>query len=553
MKKIILALLLCCYLPIMGKSTSSTNSYYMQRAIEAYRNNDAETAIRNLSNELDNNPTNGYAHMLVAILCNENDAYGSMLQYAKTALQYLPKSEHEGRGAMYEMLSDLYLNAKDTTRALEYLQMAQKEMPKEEKCYRSLIDLFIARNNHTEAMHYAKLFVKQMPNNPDAYLGMVIVLEEEEQYAEALQYCNKALSKSEPKSAEMSRGLLARAQVEIYLKQPSEALKDLLDATRIDFWNETEDIVNRLNDTIPEELLDSLVAVHQADSINIYWDILLFDTYRGQQNYTQSVQTGFALLPRFTNKTLIYTIASDLENHFSDYELSERMLLKQLEADSTSAGTYARLEEIYSEQGRYNEALLMAEKALSFNPRDYEKASIYQLRGRIRLQQHDYKEAIDDFMAGMIADPDDCSYWFWIGRLYGMQNDSAKQEYAFEQGRKAYALRGWELPEGVYVAMGDTMAAYEAAKKMVTKPNNAYQHYNAACIYAQIGYHEEALQELRLAFENKMRDFYHVAWDTDLDSLRTMPEFLELVSEFQRITEREKQELRNTIDLELNY
>ena len=553
MKKIFLVFLLCCCLPILGKSTSSTNSYYMQRAIEAYQHNDAETAIRCLSNELERNPTNGYAHMIVALVCSDNDAYGAMLQYAKSALQYLPKSEHKGKAGMCSLLSDLYLSAKDTARAIEYLQMMQKEMPKDEDAYRTLIDLYCEQGNFTEAMRYAKLFIKQMPNNVDAYLGMATVLEEEKNYEEALRYCDKALTKTEPKSADQSRALLARAQARIFNKQPSEALKDLLDATRIDIWNETEEIADRLNDTIPQELLDSLIAVHQADSANIYWDILLYDTYRGQNNYAKAVQTGFALLPRYTNKTLIYRIASDLENYIGDSELAERMLLKQLGVDSTSAGIFMRLEILYSEQGRYNEALLMAQKALSFNPRDYEKSTIYQVRGRVYLMQHNYQEAIDDFLAGMVADPDDCDFWFHIGRVYGIMNDSVKQAEAFEQGRKACALRGRELSAGAYVALGDTAAAYEAAQKMGNKARSAEQHYNAACIYAQIGYPEEALQELRLAFESGFRHFSHIAWDTDLDSLRTMSEFMELVSEFQQLTEREKQELRSTLDLELNY
>ena len=39
----------------------------------------------------------------------------------------------------------------------------------------------------------------------------------------------------------------------------------------------------------------------------------------------------------------------------------------------------------------------------------------------------------------------------------------------------------------------------------------------------------------------------------DLDSLREMQEFKDMVNEFKQLTEQEKQALRATLDLELNY
>ena len=196
----------------------------------------------------------------------------------------------------------------------------------------------------------------------------------------------------------------------------------------------------------------------------------------------------------------------------------------------------------------------MADKALSFDPDESDKAAAYHLRGRNYEIQHEYQKAIEDYMAGMIADPSDSEYWwFRIGRLYGKLNESEKQAWAFEQGRKAMQVKGKELPPESYVAMGDSAKAYEAAKTMIKKENSPEQHYNAACVYAQIGHPEEAVTELRKAMEYGFSHFYHIAWDMDLDSLRGLPEFETLVSEYKQRAEQAKQELRSKIDLELNY
>ena len=85
---------------------------------------------------------------------------------------------------------------------------------------------------------------------------------------------------------------------------------------------------------------------------------------------------------------------------------------------------------------------------------------------------------------------------------------------------------------------------------MIKKENSPTQHYNKACIYAQIGHYTEALQELRIAIEYGFRCFNHIEWDSDLDNLRGMPEYITLINEYKQINEQQKQELRSKLNLE---
>lgn len=542
MRKVFLVILLCggCLLA-MGQSTK--DSYYIRSAIEAMQSGDNETALQNLGKELKVNPNNGYAHMFVAVVCNDFDSYGYALEYALSALKYLPKSEHYGRSMMCRLLADLYTSAKDSVRVLQYVEQALKEDPSDEKNYYELVGAYLERGDTNAALRCAQTFMKKHPKNHWAAKSMAEVMVYDEQYDEAIRYYDMAVEWTEAKSKDRSRALLSRATVRHKAQRPSEALADLMAATRIDFWNQTEPLLGDLNDTIPDEVLDTLLAAKTAEPEQVYWDILLFDTYRDRREYIRAVQVGKELMGKLKSNSLVHFVASILEHHLGDAESAERLLVNQLSVDSTSAGTYIRLEELYSEVGRYNEAFEMADKALTFDPSDGEKATIYQLRGRMHVLRHEYEEAIDDFMAGMIADPRDYGYWFTIGKLYGLLHMPDKQAEAFEQGKQAYARAGRELKANDYIQMGDTIAAYEAAKTMVTKQTNAEQHYNAACIYAQTGHAQEALAELRLSFEYGLRNFYHVAWDMDLDSLRGMPEFVALVNEFQQLTEQLKEQI----------
>ena len=58
---------------------------------------------------------------------------------------------------------------------------------------------------------------------------------------------------------------------------------------------------------------------------------------------------------------------------------------------------------------------------------------------------------------------------------------------------------------------------------------------------------------MRRSLECGFSNFYHIAWDPDLDSLRELPEFVALINEFKQLAEQRKQRLHERIDTDLNY
>ena len=512
MKRFFLLLLLCCSLPMATMAKSPKDSYYFQRAVEAMESGDNETAIRYLSEELDQHPTNGYAHTMVAYICYELDSYGNTLEYAQKALKHLPKSEHTMRAVTYRLLGQLYLMAKDTARTISYMELAQKEMPREEENYNWLIRQCEQRGDKEGIMRYAQLFLKNAPKMPEAHMAMARAYCLREQYEEVLRYCDQTIRLSEPKSEERGYAHIIRTKVLLRAKRPHEALADMMQATRIGTWSETDELMTQLSDTIAPALIDSLIAIQQEQPDKILWPICLFDTYRQQHDYEKAIETGFAILPKLNHPSIVYTTAGMLEHYMGDPELAERMLLKQLKTDSTSAGTYMRLLELYAETGRYTEAFRMADQALTYDPTDFQKAAAYRLRGRTHQLRHEY----------------DVFGWFVFNRYC--------------------TLAVFHGP-----AMGDTLAAYEAARTMVKDERDPEDQYNKACILAQTGHSEEAITTLRRSLECGFSNFYHIAWDPDLDSLRELPEFVALINEFKQLAEQRKQRLHERIDTDLNY
>ena len=553
MKRILLTFLFAGSFAFGLMAENTLDSYNMRRAIDAARSNDDETAIQFLVKELEYNPNNAYAHIIVAEICFRMKSYGAALEYTQNALKYLPKTEHSERCDMYGNLYELYLMAKDTTRAMEYLELARKENPKNGSIYNAFVSLHEELNNPAEVLRYAQLYLKFLPDNPRAYVAMAAAMKMEEKYDEAIRFCDRALLKAEPESKERCIALLSRAQLLYLSKRPSESLADLMQSFRIGGWGESEKLLGKLNDTIPNEVMDSLLAIRQSDPDNIDWLYYLYNTYIDRNEYDKAVQTIFEILPGHSNGYMVNDIASVLQHHIGDAELAERMLLKQLSVDSTNASQYILLEDLYSQQGRYAEAMVMADKALLLDPEDEQKYSIYIMRGRMYEYKHEYQAAVEDFQTCLIVEPDEDGLWFRIAKMYGLMNDSVKRAEALEQGRQAFARNGKNLSAAAYVVLGDTAAAYETAQGMVKNEKSDTQHYNKACVLAQIGYSKEAIEELRLALENGFCNFYHIAWDADLNNLRDMPEFVEIVNTYKQRSEQQKADLRNKIDTELNY
>jgi hypothetical protein len=81
----------------------------------------------------------------------------------------------------------------------------------------------------------------------------------------------------------------------------------------------------------------------------------------------------------------------------------------------------------------------------------------------------------------------------------------------------------------------DLPRAEQAFKRCLQlDPRSAVSHYNLCCTYSLGERTDEALAELRAAFDLGFVDLGHVSRDTDLDPIRTKPAFRALVGELER-------------------
>lgn len=91
-----------------------------------------------------------------------------------------------------------------------------------------------------------------------------------------------------------------------------------------------------------------------------------------------------------------------------------------------------------------------------------------------------------------------------------------------------------EILGGLYTKTGRIADGLKMDRKLVRlQPDNATAHYNLACSLALSSRKSEALQALRRAIELGYKDYDWMAQDPDLQGLKQVPAFEQLLRKLQ--------------------
>lgn len=186
----------------------------------------------------------------------------------------------------------------------------------------------------------------------------------------------------------------------------------------------------------------------------------------------------------------------------------------------------------YSELGEYEKAEADFQTVIE-NDMDY-AVSAYAGRGHMKEEQRNYDGAIEDYSKALMID-EELPYILVIrGRVYLKHKNDA--EAAFRDFSKALELEGENVSSTrVYALlyMGNKDDALALALQIVDEDPSASHYYDLACVYSLLDRKQEALQALTTAMEKGFRGFRHIEVDQDLDNIREMQEFKELISTYK--------------------
>ncbi len=201
-----------------------------------------------------------------------------------------------------------------------------------------------------------------------------------------------------------------------------------------------------------------------------------------------------------------------------------------LDPDSAEAHTTRGIAELMA--GRYAAAEQAFERAVALNPKAFDAHYNYArscvVRGEYARAAALFEKAADvrpeDFQALMLA----AAPYHALGRK---DAEHSAAERGLERVRRTLELnpadvRALYLGAGALRILGRDKEAREWAERaLALEPDEPSVLYNVACLYAQVGEHDRAMDLLERAVLPGMANRVWVEHDSDLESLRELPRF----------------------------
>lgn len=206
--------------------------------------------------------------------------------------------------------------------------------------------------------------------------------------------------------------------------------------------------------------------------------------------------------------------------------------------DSTLSEAYAALALAYYNKKSLEEAYAAGQKAIELDPNNF---AGYWILGRIFHSTDRDPEAIELFKKVIAMNPDFYSAYADLRMCYERLGDTERLDETLKQSLEAFARYLSQHPDDArarifHAQLLAQLGKVEEAKaqgKMALElsPNDTLMLYNGACLYARLGESKLAIKSLRTALAAGWENYEWMKRDTDLDSIRSDPEFVELIGD----------------------
>lgn len=210
--------------------------------------------------------------------------------------------------------------------------------------------------------------------------------------------------------------------------------------------------------------------------------------------------------------------------------------LKALMYDSTLSEAYAALGLCYFNKNEPEEALTASQKAIELDPGNFIG---YWILGRIYHRTDRTTEAVEMFKKVVELRPDFYSVYNDLLMVYRRLGEKEKYAETLHIALEVYPrylsqhpddARGHMHLAALLAQVGKIEnAKIEGNRALELSPGDPLIVYNAACFYAQMGEKGLALEALKNAVAAGYVDYEWIKRDTELESLRQEPEYIELM------------------------
>lgn len=528
-KILLVAVAIMCCTMSFAKGVQRPQTYNFQRGMEALRSNDLQQALDYFNKELKDNPKCGYSHAMISSIRFKRHEYGMALTAANKGIRYMPKADKEYLSWIYSVRAEVYANLKDTAAAISDFSQAIKIEPTNCRYYENRADLYFWQGNYNKADADYKKMIKMDENDAVSmgYMGIGRNLKEQNQEDDAIAVFTKVISLY----PDYSSGYSFRAECLLRQKKYPEAVNDIIKALEIDDDQKAYYLMTSLDNKEAFALIQNKFRLQSAvEPNNFKWLYYQGIALKCNEQYKEAIGVFKKLLKRY-NESTVNELISDCYESLGDYERALQYMNHVLEMDSLTAFNYYKRGNLYAVLGDRQRAISEMNKALELNPEE-SLYGYYYRRGWLRLLEGQLEEAIDDYNLAITINPEYNYAYNERGRAYLLlgKNDLARADFE-KQLTFDTIPNGGSCAAYAYHFLGQDDKAIEYVYKVLK--NDSTDYYLAACVYSLVNQPDSALYYLRKALDNGWFQFAHLQVDRDLDNIRNLEEYIQLVSEYE--------------------
>lgn len=509
------------------KAEQLQNSYNYKRAMELLQNNgDQNEALDYLNKEIEEHPKNGYAYYIIGNIYKNDGMAGDAIEPTNKAIALLQKDK-EWITFAYRQRASINLQLGNEAEALKDWSLSLKANPKDLNTLSDRADYYYQRDMYTESDADFDKICQLQPGNTLGYMGKGRNALENQKYKEAADlftYCIKL-------DPSFAQAYAFRAECLFNLGYMDEGIDDVITALGLDKGNNKAlDLMTRIGEPAANTLIAKL-KVQQMKNQNVSdWPAYLGLIYEGLGKESKAIESYKEALKSEQND-LFYSRIASCYSELGDYELALSNINQAMELDPNDNDYVSTKADLLYDMGRNKEAVETYDAFIKANPEFW---GGYYRRGFFKDNLNDLDGAIEDYSTAIILNPSFA--YSYLGRadkylLKGMK-EAAMKDYQMVVALDTIVGEN-NCAQYAYLGLGEVEKAKQTQYAILANSPSAGNYYDAACLFARMGEKETSLNFLKNALEKGFARFAHIRNDDDLDVIRDMQGFKDLINEYE--------------------
>lgn len=529
MKKLIFVLLtVVLAIGVATAKESLLDTYNMNRAYEEGNKGNHTGALEFFDKELKEHPKNGYAHLGKAAIFFEQKQYDGVISSTDNALRLIPKKDKSMFARAHLLKGQTLLATADTVSALSEMTEAIRLEPKFTDAYDKRGQVYYEQMKYDLAdADYTKL-IEFNPADLMGYMGLGRNCHAKGQFDEAIRLFNKVAGMY----PDYSSAFAFRAESYLAKNEYLKAIDDICRALEIDSDSKAYGLMYKFPKEQMELIATKLKGLSAKDPHTgeyYYYTGLLYAHHKMYDKSNDALEKGYGIDAR---ACFIQQLAENAQES-GDFTMALEYVTQAQQMMPDNIDLIHIKADILGESGDIESAIAEWSKYIDKSP-DYFGG--YYRRGWFKDISMQTDAAIEDYKMAIMLQPDYAYAHFGLAAMLMRKGeiDQAKEEYhkvieldtiPNNESCAMYALLALDRKDDAISFMN---------KVLENDTTDAGNYYDAACFYSRISDMEAAIKHLKTALDKGFKRFYHIRHDDDIEELRKMPEFEEIMAIYEK-------------------